>query len=170
MSMNAHHTTSKPIEMRLPDMTGVNGRRAWRSRVPNAGSARLATWIMDVPFAHPAWRYWIATVVTLKPIEGVAEAFKQYPEAEYQVLVAALYTGGSDIVDIDRGRWSLLEPVDFLYQFHGVTNQDAEAMLYDYTRAVVERGVMSPDADYRRSWGEWFHSLLRQFRDDARMS
>lgn len=146
---------------RPPDLTGPFERKAWQSRAPIEGSGRLHVWVLECPFAHPAWRYWLASIVSLADIDGVRPAKRLYPAAEYELMVAAMQSDG---LDIDGGKWPIMTPLDLVFQFHGLGDAGAKRLISSYVRAVIERGVLSPDSDFRARWMEWCDEQVKSIR------
>ena len=135
-----------------PDVQGAIAR-AWRvvlsPDAPPATTATLAAWVISGPF-HPAWHYWVLSVIHLRDLAGVPPAKKHYPEADYEFVIASLDDlGGHD--PHNPTLWRMLSPLDVCEQFHGMTDTQAVEMLTAFIRAICD-GVASPDSDYRRFW------------------
>lgn len=147
--------------MREADLVGVFDRKAWRSRLDHKGSARLDMWLVHVPGGHPHWDRWAASIVHLRPESGTPEAYKRYPQAEYEVSVFALDPRSSPLPDGDD--WTFLMPADLVFQFHGVSDADARAILSRYVEVIVKEGIGSPDSDYRVGWEEWLAAEVAMY-------
>jgi hypothetical protein len=136
--------------MRTPDKVGVG--RAWRVILEPRTldqTATLACWLVHCPGAHPFWDHWLIACIHLREIEGVAPPAKDYPEAEFELMVAAL-DPKSDL-DPDRCNWQVLTPLDVHEQFHGVSDEIAQHIAEMFVNVVVS-GKLSPDRDYRSVW------------------
>jgi len=133
--------------MREPDKTGHVGWSAWL--VPTQPPA-LAVWLLDCPGAHVMWRYWRVSLVHLRPLDGLPPAIKQYPDAEYELVSAAL-DPDREVNPDQLGSLVPLDPLDFVHHFHGMNDAQAVKLLELLVDAVI-RGVLSPDSDWRTRW------------------
>lgn len=150
------------VANREPDLVGPNGR-AWRSRVGDRTpdhSACLAVWVLDRPGAHPAWSTWVVSACHLRPIAGVRPAVLHYPEAEYELQVAAV-DPRPDVGPDEPMPFMML--LDLVHQFHGVTDREAVRLVHLYVEAVVSRGA-SPDSDFRTWWKRTIDAKVEQLR------
>ena len=139
--------------MRKPDIEG-RGVEAWRinwAARPDVPAA-IAGWIVRCVWAHPAWSFWIVTVVHLRAVDDAPPAVRMYPEAEFEFMIAALDPQCVRRIDPDRARgWRYLVPIDICYQFHGIVDEDAVLLCEDAVRAIAA-GRISPDQAYRDAW------------------
>ena len=110
--------------------------------------ASLDLWLAECPGYHPLWAHYVCLLVHLRPAPGVPAPVLHYPEAEYEITVWADET--PEAPD-DFLRWfeTALRPVNLVYQFHGVTDEQARGVLEKLVRAFV-LGECSADTDYRR--------------------
>src|SRR6476661_7856958 len=138
-----------------PTLKGPGGR-AWclLSEMTRANSAALATWFVNCPGAHPLWSWWMVSVVHLRELPGEPPVQKQYPEAAYEFTIIALQSpqgtraAAESLPSIPI---VTLRPIDVVFQFHGVGDQDA-ARVATVAVETIMRGALSPDQDYRRGW------------------
>lgn len=84
----------------------------------------LVTWFMHIPGAHIWWQHYQLSVVHLRDIPGEQTAKKQYPEAQYELLIIALDPHKNPVPD-DPKTWHHLLPANVSVQFHGVTDAQA---------------------------------------------
>lgn len=156
--------------MRDPDFAGV--ARAWRlkkspemeqAHVDSFGheSSSLADWVVNGSY-HPFWSWWYIAVIHLRDIPNAPPANKQYPEAEYEFMILSLdprpeaRNGGKVDVDkieqgdIEGGLPGFLSPPDVVFQFHGVTDEQAIKVGEAAIRAIVNGH--SCDSDFREWW------------------
>lgn len=149
--------------MRPPDKSGV--ARAWLIEVSDEvieahikewgfTHTTLRQWYINGPY-HPLWEWWVVSVISLKDVEGVPPAHKQYPEAEYEFTIWSL-DGVPNIDTCDRGDLenrgfkSYLHPADVTFHFHKVTDEQAK-QICDGAVDLIVRG-QSCDSDYRQFW------------------
>lgn len=159
--------------MREPDKSGV--AKAWRID-PNAEQIQAhiesfgypptgigPTWLIHGPY-HPFWSWWYAALITLDEVPGVPSAHKQYPEARYELMIMSLNPGGNPdlgrpaVPDLEKleagdtmgGLPGFLTPPDLQYQFHGVDDEQAVAILETVVDAIVSGH--SCDSDFRDWW------------------
>lgn len=143
--------------MRDPDLIGIAGR-AWHTRRPEEGSGEpswqghVNGYVIEVPGAHPWWRFWTVYVVHLWDIPGAPPAKKHFPEAAYEF---AIFAHDPDYpVAVDPGVGTELHPLtpfDVCYQFAGCTDEQASRICDGAVRMILD-GRMSPDQDYRSIW------------------
>jgi hypothetical protein len=154
--------------MRAPDQQTGNGR-AWNldlTRIPEGQKhATVASWLVNVPGAHPFWAYWTITVVTLKDLPGVPPAKKRYPEAEYEFMILAIDPERCPEPDPDKiiiEGYPHLSPIDVIEQFHGISEADAGRLVDGAVRAVLS-GHVSPDQDFRPAWRNLIAGTVQHF-------
>ena len=138
--------------MRTPDFTGTVAR-AWRiskpADAPKDQEATIAAWLIEGPF-HIAWDHWLMAVVHLRDLPGVKPAYKRYPDAAYEMVIASLKNDGGHNPDQPQEfRW--LSPLDLCEQFDGMTDAQSADMLQRFVRAICNGGA-SPDQVFRRFW------------------
>lgn len=142
--------------MREPDIEGVAGK-AWEVVRPPGGppawQGGVASWVMNVPGAHPFWSWWTLNAVHLRPIEGVRPAFLRFPEATHEFLICALDPASyPPPVDVEPETcFAILQPIDLVHQVSGLDDGQAARVAALMMRAIVD-GRMSPDQDYRSAW------------------
>lgn len=133
------------------------------------GSAWGVTWVIQAPWAHPAWSQYVLALFDLTsdtgnpPIlymPGATHEFQLYAlDPNYPVSEA---DRPSAMIEQDRMR--LLSPASHGYQFRAATNYHAA----DRIQAVVDmivRHELSPDTDWRMNWDVLFRDgfNLRDF-------
>lgn len=157
--------------MRDPNTSGVAGR-AWKVAldapwVKSAPNSTLVAWFLCVPSAHPFWSWYSISVIHLRDMEGVKPAIRQYPEAEYELIVIALDPGPdrNNHVEYDPDGsepTKLLMPPNHVIQFHGLSDEQA-AELGDRLAMAVCRGLLNPDTDHRRAWTKAVQQLVERY-------
>lgn len=117
------------------------------------------------PF-HIFWNWWMVGVIHLREIEGVKPPHKQYPEAEYELMIVSLNPeAGEPDVDGAPGTLSFLSPVDVVEQFHGITDEQAAQVCEAAVKSIC-MGTMSPDQDFRSAWHRVIQQTVAQYRGD----
>lgn len=145
--------------MRDPDKRGL-GTEAWRSRMASVDedprvAANIEGWVVKGPY-HPAWSYWMVGCIDLAEHPGVDPPKKQYPEAEFEVMIVSLdpkcYPPDPD----SPAGLTFLTPPDLVFQFDGVTREQAG----EICSLVVDHALngRSLDSDFRA----WWESALRE--------
>jgi hypothetical protein len=89
-------------------------------------------------------------LVHLRAVEGLPPAHFDYPEAEYELNTIALDPQKCP-PDVDAFRLPLMMPLDVHEQFHGVTDEQAVAMIERSVEMIVA-GELAPDSDFRATW------------------
>jgi hypothetical protein len=132
------------------------------------------TWLVNGPY-HPLWSWWYVSCISLRDVPGVPPANKRYPEAEYELIVFSLNPDPKPprpkVPDLDalaagdatRGLPGFLHPPDVVFQFHGVSEQQAEQIL----ELAVDRIVagQSCDSDFRSWWTAALESTVEHYRN-----
>jgi hypothetical protein len=132
------------------DAAGPRGtaRAADPRAVRTLSRASLALWLVHAPSYHPLWAHYVCSVVHLRPLAGDSQpAVLHYPVAQYEIVV---YASQPPPAPEDFMRWyeAVLTPVNIVFQFHGVSDEGAAAVLAQLVRAFCD-GKVSPDTDYR---------------------
>ncbi len=127
-----------------------------------AEEACLACWVVHATWAHAFWSYWGITLVHLRDMPGVPSAHKNYPQAEYELVIAAI---DPDECPPDRDAFvpAYLHPIDVVKQFDGVRDRDAVRIVELAVDAIVA-GQLSPDQDYRRTWNRVIDATVEHFK------
>jgi len=158
-----------------PDLAGPLGR-AWKCNlaagrrimaVDAEDDATLVHWVIEAPWAHPAWHSYSLVLVHLRPMSARGETRFYLPCASHEMWLCALDARqdrrpliGSGIV---QKHW--LRPMNFAAQF---TEENDAGALVRIERTVVEicQGELSPDTDFQRQWVERFgdNMIRKEFR------
>lgn len=152
--------------MRKADKEGPFGK-AWR--LPLSGpSTALGSWLVFAPKSHLLWPYKMIALCHLRDVPGVPPAHKQYPQAEYELMVISINPEDCPEPDPEKYEdgYPLLYPVDVVTQFHGIPDRDAVTVLDSAINAVVS-GQLVPDQDYRRMWDSSVASTVAHFISGA---
>lgn len=153
--------------LRDPDSEGSCGR-AWKLQ-PAAPLpqqiATLSTWLVNRPGAHPFWEWWTVTVVHLREVDGLPEAARVYPEAEYEFQIRTLDpevspTPHPDMVD--EG-YDYIDPPDVIEQFHGINDRQAQALCSMAIQEILD-GHLSPDENFRAEWDKLIREKVSSLR------
>lgn len=147
---------------------------AWRIPAPAQlarpeQAATLAQWLVHCPGGHPFWSCWVMTVIHLRDIEGAAPAHKEYPEAMYEISFRAIdprklgSTGCPEPEIASIAEHGMLEPADFVAQFHGINDATACAIL-DAAAKYAALRVVSPDQINRHAWAELLVRTIAHFQ------
>jgi hypothetical protein len=115
--------------------------------------ATLAMWLINARGYHPFWSWWTVSAVHLRPIEGVKLAHKQYPHAEYEIMIFAIDPRNGYVPDPDKALdgYPFLQPVDLVHQFHGISDSEVVNLVQRCIWAIRD-GFMSPDQDFSHQW------------------
>lgn len=98
---------------------------------------------------HPFWQWWMVGVVSLHDMLGMPPAHRQYPEAEWELMIVSLDPAEKAPPVNGEGPFFPLSPPDLVVQFHGITRDQAKAVARFVVEAVCA-GRTSPDSDWRR--------------------
>lgn len=104
---------------------------------PGHAQAMLSGWLIYAP-GWAIWDHYLLSLSHLRPVPGLPEAKRLYPEAEYELLCAALDPRFKPRVT-DISSLSPLSPVNFVGQFHGFAEEDAVNICSMLAELVVRR-------------------------------
>ena len=143
---------------RVPDFQGVG--RAWEMKVGKQArpdqEATLIGYIINGPW-HLLWSWWMVAVIHLREIPGVKPPNKRYPGAEYEFMIISIDPDVPPNPDKTFPQdVKYLTPIDVVYQFDGVTDEQAKEICTTAVKVIIKG--MSPDQDYR-SW--WENSIAK---------
>lgn len=161
--------------MRDPDLSGV--ARAWRLNI-NASMSEahrrewgydhtgIATWYVCGPY-HPFWSWWYIGLISLADVPGVPPANKVYPEAEYELTFVSL-DGDPNLDALEQGRledrgYTFLSPPDLVFQFNGVTREQAVEIAEAAVRMIV--AGQSCDSDFREWWRGALETTVQHYKE-----
>lgn len=144
------------VEDREPDIVGAHGK-AWKvdvaavaRRNPGGPGADLtpASWIVEVPWAHPMWHSYTLACVSMRDAPGVPPAVIHLPGATHEVLLYALNPEARRALnDVTP----YLTPGNFHGQWIAGTDEQAAAFIEETVKLVVD-GRLNPDTDARSEW------------------
>lgn len=155
---------------RAPDVKGQYAEAWLCTPHPQtaAEQAALATYLVKMPNTHPLWDHWIITAVHLRDIEGAPPAKKQYPEAEYELMILALNPEENPAeIDPDNLPRPLpwLSPPDAIVQFHCNGMDQAAVRITQLVIETIGRGRVSPDQDFRSFWEQSIKTTAQHYRE-----
>ena len=136
-----------------PTLENAN-RRAWeRALLPNTPPAYLKGWLLEVPGAHPFWKFWMVSMIALREMPGVPPAIKDSPDMTHEF---SIYTINPEVCpDPDPAAnvhfFPFLHPADVLVQVRLPSDGQALALLRVGVTWAVD-GLLSPDSDFRSVW------------------
>lgn len=150
-----------------PDLTGPHGR-AWKCNLVEgrrlAGiapedDAALVHWVIEAPWAHPAWHSYSLMLIHLRPLAPHLGTTRFYlPCATHEMWLYALdpQKDRRPLIATGMRERHWLQPGNFAAQFTEASDPavgDADA-LARIARTVQEicDGVLSPDTDFKREW------------------
>lgn len=126
---------------------------------PQRGS--VCSWIVDAPWAHPAWSQYLITACHLRDVEGLPRPIKFDDRATHEVIVAALdprillTPENSSRVETHLGA---VVPLNFVGQWRAKSDEEAAGNIKGVVNQIV-RGNLSPDTDFRQMWAAMFPYL-----------
>ena len=117
-----------------------------------------ALWLVDAPWAHPAWRHYLISLSDLDTPIGVQPDLR-VEDATHEIIVWAV----SPKVRVETGEriedWkfdqALLHPPNQLQQFRAASD-DAACDRIDRVVELIEARRLSPDSDAREDWDRLF--------------
>lgn len=148
----------------VPQFTGPSGR-AWLCLPPlyreepgfKEGSyADVASWVIEVPRAHPWWHSYSMTLIHLRPLPDDRPTKFYLAGATHEIWLYALTPDGSRQKLIDGHSpggeaCNFLIPLNFAAQFIEPSDEDAVKRCEAAIQRVCD-GTLSPDTDHIRTW------------------
>lgn len=134
-----------------PLIAGVRGR-AWKVPPPAERGAWVDRWLIEAPWAHPAWHSYLLSLVSLKPIAGMGPPKMYLVDASHElVLFATDPEHPREPILTRTSMAAVLEPANFAAQFR---EDDDDAASRRVARAVqmICDGQLSPDTDFLSAW------------------
>lgn len=116
---------------------------------------------------HVGWTQWVCTMVSLRERKGLPKAKKQFPEAEYEMIVQAVSPDTPILIrETDFSGISFYASLESVVQFHGTGNGQANELVAGMMQLIAD-GRISPDADYRGSWTQEVQRMAHEMRRGA---
>jgi hypothetical protein len=137
----------------FPELIGDFGQ-AWQHDMHAIASTfaqralTVASWIMQVPAAHPHWTYYWIGCVSLRDIADMPPAKVILDGATHEVMLYAVAPDHPPAIDVAP---VLMAPANFHGQFIAGDDAAAAAKVRE-TIVEVLQGTLSPDTDFRREW------------------
>ena len=139
------------------------GGRAWQMSFP-PHPTQIAGFLLYAPAAHPAWSYYLVSLVHLRDVEGFPPAHRLFQEATHETTILALDPSKPlppvAVGPTEIGNCSYLEPANVVQRFAVPTDTAALRVLDAMVLAIVQ-GAASPDSDWRSFWKLFIESAAR---------
>lgn len=150
-------------ELLNPDYIGQAGR-AWELDVKFEGrtieqSAALGGWLIEAPFALPAWNYHVASLIHLRPTPPAKDPVISRPGSTHELMMWALDPRLEEEIDPQdiKTMRHILQPIDFSEQFIARNDERALKVVRFAIQKCVD-GELLPDTDGRRGWIDFLDS------------
>lgn len=122
--------------------------------------ASVALWMIEAPWAHPAWHSYMLSLIHLRDIEGIPPAKKFFPDATHEIVLYAMDPGEPRQALIDNfSLKSCLSPPNYASQFIEIEDQYALQRVEDVVKQIVA-GKLSPDTDCVSEWKKLFGKCM----------
>lgn len=154
------------MNLRHPDKER-DGVKLWHTRTDEMGLSReereihIDSWLLEGPF-HPVWNYWVLSAISLVEADGFPPSNKQYPEAEYEIMIVTLDPEHEP--DPESKENHLLTPPDLVYQLDGISRDEVREILGLMVEAILQ-GKASPDVDYRQWWVSSLDATVQHYKE-----
>lgn len=160
----------KPV-IQAPTLSMPRGK-AWRldlrivraNNPPRKEDAAVDVWLVEAPWAHPAWHSYLITLIHLRPIEGTPPPVLLREFVSHEILVLALEPQGDRdrlLVEGTGQHCRVLSPQNYAGQFTEIEDALAQARVR-YAVEQICTGNLSPDSDFRAQWVALFGPDARE--------
>lgn len=143
----------------------TEGRRIMN--VPPEKDAGLDHWIVEAPWAHPAWHSYSILLMHLRDIPGMARPLFHIPEATHELLVHALNPDNArqELLGTGIPNHHFLTPINFGAQFIEITDALARERVRNSVQMICD-GKLSPDVDFQQQWVALYNNSMikKEFR------
>lgn len=151
-----------------PTMQGDHGQawlvdlEQWRKEVNTdpQDDAGVAVWVVEAPWAHPAWHSYRISLIHLRPMPDNRETKMYQEDATHEIWVEALDPDAPRQKGIDGGGFRVLTPMNFASQFKEPGGDSQAAARVAFCIRMITQGRLSPDSDFRTSWVTRFGSNM----------
>jgi len=135
--------------------------------LPDAVTATLGSWLIFLPGQIAAWSHYQLSVINLRPIPGVAPAIKNYPEAEYEMLMVALNPEVNPNIN-NLETFQILTPANWVNQFRSVTDDHAVLVLEGMVDLLVKGDLPAELQGWRGAKELWDRRLLQVLEESKK--
>lgn len=151
--------TSEPIlfgeETKAWLTNNAEGRR--QMNIQEKDDACIAHWIIEAPWAHPAWHSYSLVAVHLRPMPNGCVTKFFLPMATHELWLFALNpeSDRNQLIrdGITHDHW--LSPINFAAQFTEISDELAVERIRNTVQLICDR-KLSPDTDFRADWIKLF--------------
>lgn len=124
----------------------------------------ICGYLLHCTWSHPFWSWYLISAIHLRPIPGVKDPHKSYPEAEYEITILSIDPDHNPDPDKFMDGYPWLMPIDLVHQFHGINDKQVEQLMQMMILEIVE-GRASPDQDFRSWWRESIDEIVKYLRE-----
>jgi hypothetical protein len=165
-----------PIDIKdpIPDVPVVQGPhgRAWlcdrlaglrKLKFDPAQDASLDHWMVEAPWAHPAWHSYSILLIHLREMPGEQKGATKFyiPDATHELMVYALNPEQDRrpllATAIPDRHW--MTPGNFAAQFIEITDDLARERVRNTVQMICD-GKLSPDTDFTRDWVRLYNNSM----------
>lgn len=133
----------------------ANGLRKMRAKPED--DACLVHWLIEAPWAHPAWHSYSLVLIHLRPMPDNRPTKLYLDGATHELWLYALDPDGNRnkllASGIPKNMW--MTPKNFAGQFIEVTDDLARERVQKSVQAICD-GVLSPDTDWQSMWADLY--------------
>lgn len=140
-----------------------NGRR--KMNLQPGQDAGLVHWVVEAPWAHPAWHSYSIILIHLRPMEGHKQPVIYLQGATHEILVHVLNPKRDRNKLLADGMIhgdTILTPTNFAGQIIEIEDRYALDRVSKAIKMICD-GTLSPDTDHIDAWGILFgrHMMKR---------
>lgn len=129
-------------------------------RGPFKASAQVSLWFVHSPGDHPFWDSFMISIVHLRPLDENDKPHLEFPEAGYELVVAALDPSKSPRPN-DTDTWEILHPINVKEQFTATDDAAVEKIGINLAvRAVNGQLILEPQGI--RGAREMWHDAVQK--------
>lgn len=125
-----------------------------------AQQACLAVWFLHLPKVHPFWFHYVLSIIHLRPIAGAKDAKKDYPKAEYELMLYALDPAPNPRAD-KKATWRFLQPINMRLQFHGIDDAGIAELARLVAYGLVNGHLIAEPQGIHGAYDHWRQSIAQ---------
>lgn len=141
----------------------LKGKAGTAEEIKSTRPPMITQWFLHLPKQHPFWSDYLLAITSLADLPGLPAASKLYPQAENEIIFAALNPEFHPSIGEPKSL-SVLHPVNYMHQFHGVNETQASAIARRIVQRFVDGQLLAEPQDGAR---DLFYKTFEQIQKEV---